>query len=472
MSEIIETLRALPGVSVTDTPEDMAGNLIDWRRRFSGKARAVVAPDSTEAVSAVMRACWDAGVPVLPQGGNTSMCGGSVPDDSGTAIILSLSRMNRIRSIDPEDDSVTVDAGCVLQVVQEAALDHDRLFPMSLGAEGSCQIGGNIATNAGGTAALRYGNMRDLVLGIEAVLPDGTIWNGLRTLRKNNSGYDLKHLFIGSEGTLGIVTGAALRLFPRPAAEATTLLFFATADAALKTAATLRAAFPGELSALELLSRSEQDIVARHFPDRALAMPEGTGWTLLVEVAGAGTEADLQDKLMAALEAPMEAGDVLDAILASNERQREAIWLPRHSVTEANMHEGMGLTHDIAIPIGKVPEFLTRADALLAEKLPDATPVVVGHLGDGNMHYIAMFTREFWAKLDDPKVFTKDVGHLLNDIAADLGGTFSAEHGIGTMHLPDMARYKAAPELAMMHAIKATLDPKGLMNPGRLLPAQ
>ncbi|MBJ2152730.1 FAD-binding oxidoreductase [Paracoccus sp. IB05] len=470
MSDILSRLRAIPGLAIVTDADDMAPHLVDWRRRHSGAALALVLPSDTAAVSAVLRACFETGTPVFPQGGNTSVCGGSVPDESGAGIILNLARMNAIRKIDADDDSIIVEAGCILQKVQEAAASADRLFPMSLGAEGSCQIGGNIATNAGGTGVLRYGNMRDLVLGLEVVLADGTVWEGLRTLRKNNSGYDLRNLFAGSEGTLGVITAAALRLFPRPPHTLTAMLAARGNDAVLALARQLRSAFPGEVSALEILSQSQMAIVLRHVPGAKLALPEDADWYLLAEVSGSTAPEALEERLTDALAPAFEAGAVLDAVLATSERQRGELWGLRHHVTEGNVKEGMGLTHDIAVPLAQIGPFIAAAGAWLARELPQAVPVVVGHLGDGNLHYIAMFSHADWAAVSDKPGLTAHLNHALYDIAAAMGGTFSAEHGVGSIHIADMARYKPEAELRMMRAIRQLLDPKGLMNPGRVLP--
>ncbi len=470
MSDILTRLRAIPDLTLATEPADLAPHLVDWRRRHHGHALAVAFPATTAAVAATLRACSETGTRVFPQGGNTSVCGGSVPDGAGGAIIVNLGRMNRIRALDADDDSIVVEAGCILQTVQEAAAGVDRLFPMSLGAEGSCQIGGNIATNAGGTGVLRYGNMRDLVLGLEVVLADGTVWDGLRTLRKNNSGYDLKNLFIGAEGTLGIVTAAALRLFPRPPHGLTAMLALSGTEAALALARHLRAAFPGEVSALEIMSHSQMSIVLRHIPGAKLALPGDAAWYLLVELAGSTPPEALEERLGAALSPALERGEILDAVLAGNERQRAALWGLRHHVTEGNVKEGMGLTHDIAVPLARIGAFIAGAEAWLARELPQARPVVVGHLGDGNLHYIAMIGHEDWAAVADKPALVSRVGHALYDIAAGLGGTFSAEHGIGSIHTGDMARYKPPVELDLMRRVKALLDPQGLMNPGRVLP--
>lgn len=470
--DALSRLSAIPDLGVVSDPHDMETHLVDWRRRHRGTALAVLFPATVEAVSAALRLCGELTLKVFPQGGNTSVCGGSVPDTHGGSVVLNLARMNRIRALDPDDDSMIVDAGCILAEIQQAAAHAGRLFPMSLGAEGSCQIGGTIATNAGGTAVLRYGNMRDLVLGLEVVLPDGTIWNGLRTLRKNNSGYDLRNLFIGSEGTLGIVTGAALKLVAQPSSTVTGFLAVSCAKACVAIGQRLRQAFPGEVSALEIMSRSQIDIVLRHIDQARLPLSQTAPWYLLIEISGAAASADLEERATEVLAGFMEDGDVADAVLASNARQRDELWALRHNVTEANVKHGMGLTHDIAVPIARIDRFVDRAGDALAASVPEARPVVVGHMGDGNLHYIAMIPHEDWARVEDKPLRALNVGHLLYDIALDLGGTFSAEHGIGSIHVADMARYKPSEEVRMMRQIKTLLDPAGMMNPGRVLPAQ
>ncbi|QCP53282.1 FAD-binding oxidoreductase [Trinickia violacea] len=470
--KIAETMRELVGAAnVVNAAADMSPHLIDWRKRHTGTAACVVFPRNVEQVSRVLAHCNANGIKVFPQGGNTSVCGGSVPDASGNSILLNLGKMNRILEINANDNSMTVEAGCILADLQEAALEADRMFPLTLGAEGSCQIGGNIATNAGGTNVVRFGNTRDLVLGLQVVLPDGKVWNGLRTLRKNNSGYDLKNLFVGSEGTLGVVTAASLKLFPKPRAVATALLGFDTVDAAVQAGIALQSAFPGELVGLELISQSEFEISLRHAAKARNPFQHTPLWMVLVELAAStGTSEALADRLTEALEAPSETGAIVDAVIASSEQQRGDLWHIRHSVTEANGREGMGLTHDIAVPTYRIPDFVAQAGAALAEHYPMAVPVIVGHMGDGNLHYIAMFTHEFWAQVPDKMRMQRDVSHLLYDIAAAMGGTFSAEHGIGSLHVEEMSRYKDAQELAMMRQIKDLLDPNDTMNPGRVLP--
>lgn len=457
--------------NVMDAQSDMEPHLVDWRKRHSGKAACVVFPRTTEQVSTVLAFCNDNAVKVFPQGGNTSVCGGSVPDHSGQSVLLNMRKMNRIIELNPRNNSMTVEAGCVLADIQAAALDADRLFPLTLGAEGSCQIGGNIATNAGGTNVLRFGNTRDLILGIEVVLPDGRIWNGLRSLRKNNSGYDLKNLFIGSEGTLGVVTAATLKLFPRPRAVATAMLGVETVSAAVDEGLKLQAAFPGELVGLELISQSEFEISLRHAANTRNPFQKTPSWTVLVELAAAtGTSEALADRLTDALSQSFTDGVVQDAVIASSEQQREDIWRIRHSVTEANGREGMGITHDIAVPTYRIPDFVELAGRALTEHYPAAVPVVVGHMGDGNLHYIAMFPHAYWAGVEDKAGVQLKLSHILYDIAAEMGGTFSAEHGIGSLHVSEMGVYKDPAEIALMQQFKQLLDPKDTMNPGRVLP--
>jgi FAD/FMN-containing dehydrogenase len=471
---IVESMRELAGAAnVVTAAADMAPHLIDWRRRHTGIAACVVFPRSVEHVSAVLAFCNANGVKVFPQGGNTSVCGGSVPDASGNSILLNLGKMNRVLEINAQDNSMTVEAGCILADLQQAALDADRMFPLTLGAEGSCQIGGNLATNAGGTNVVRFGNTRDLVLGLQAVLPNGKVWNGLRTLRKNNSGYDLKNLFVGAEGTLGVITAASLKLFPKPRAVATALLGFDTVDAAVQLGITLQSAFPGELVGLELISQSEFEISLRHAAKARNPFERTPAWMVLVELAAStGSNEALADSLTDALEAPSGNGTIVDAVVAASEQQRRDLWHIRHHVTEANGREGMGLTHDIAVPIYRIPDFVAQAGAALAEHYPQAVPVIVGHMGDGNLHYIAMFSHAFWAEVPDKPRMQSEVSHLLYEIAASMGGTFSAEHGIGSLHVEEMSLYKDPQELAIMRQVKDLFDPNDTMNPGRVLPAR
>lgn len=464
-------LRAVLGEgAVLNGAADKDKYLHDWRDRHHGRARCVVLPRSTREVAAVLRLCNAHAVPVFPQGGNTSVCGGSVPSESGDGVVLSLERMTAVRDVNARNNSITVEAGCVLAAVQEAAKAADRYFPLSLGAEGSCQIGGNIATNAGGTSVVRYGNTRDLVLGLEVVLPDGRIWNGLRTLRKDNSGYDLKNLFIGSEGTLGVVTAASLKLFPLARTVLTALFALDNIHDVVTLAEKLHRQFTGELVALELISASELDIVLRHIPGSSCPLATKGRWQLLVELASSAEEAALADQLHACAEDAMARDLVLDAVVATSEKQRERLWQLRHNVTEANKREGMGLTHDIAVPVYQIPAFIEQAGAMLRTRYPGVEVVIVGHIGDGNLHYIGMLSHEAWRAVEDKPAYQQRLAHDLYDIAIAMGGTFSAEHGIGSLHLHEMSLYKDPVELDLMRQVKCVLDPKGIMNPGRVLP--
>jgi len=474
MESVVSLIAQLNGLlgerSVLVDAADQRKYLHDWRDRHRGRALCVVLPRSTQEVAAVLRLCHERGVPVFPQGGNTSVCGGSVPSEAGDGIVVSLERLQAVREVNARNHSMTVEAGCVLAAVQQAARAVDRYFPLSLGAEGSCQIGGNIATNAGGTSVVRYGNTRDLVLGLEVVLPDGRIWNGLRTLRKDNSGYDLKNLFIGAEGTLGIVTAATLKLFPLAPTTLTAMFALDDIHQAVALGETLQKRFPGELVALELMSRSELEIVLRHIPGSQCPLGRRGQWQLLVELSAAADAEALAAQLDACVEGLIASGAVLDAVVASSEKQRAQLWHLRHNVTEANKREGMGLTHDIAVPVYRIPDFIEQAGAMLRERHPGAEVVIVGHIGDGNLHYIAMLSHAAWAALPDQPAYQQRLAHELYDIAVPMGGTFSAEHGIGSLHLQEMRRYKDPVEIELMQQVKALLDPKGIMNPGRVLP--
>lgn len=470
--DIISAMRAIAGdAGVLTDPHDVAPHMIDWRKRHSGTAACVVFPRSTEQVSALLAYCNEHRVKVFPQGGNTSVCGGSVPDHDGNSVLVNLAKLNQIREVNAPNNSITVEAGCILADIQSAALDAGRLFPLSLGAEGSCQIGGNLSTNAGGTNVVRFGNTRDLVLGLEVVLADGRIWSGLRTLRKNNSGYDLKNLFIGAEGTLGIVTAASLKLFPKPSARATAMLAFAEVQDAVSQGLSLQGQFPGELVGLELISRSEFEISLKHVAKTRNPFELTPEWIVLVELAASsGTSEALTDRLTDYLREAFEEGVIRDAVVAANEQQRADLWKIRHSVTESNVREGMGLTHDIAVPTYRIPDFIEQAGVALRQHYPAATPVVVGHMGDGNLHYIAMFGHEDWAAVEDKQKTQLELSHVLYDIAAAMGGTFSAEHGIGALHVPEMAKYKDAVEIELMQSIKRLFDPLDTMNPRRVVP--
>ena len=464
----VERLRALVGPAglLTD-PADTAPYLADWRGRYRGEAEAVVRPASTAEVAAVVAACAQAGVAVVPQGGNTGLCGGSVPVSGRRQIVLSLARMNRIRELDAANNTLTVEAGCVLQVIQEAARDADRLFPLSLGAEGSCQIGGNLSTNAGGEAVLRYGNARDLVLGLEVVLPDGRVWDGLRGLRKDNTGYDLKQLFIGAEGTLGVVTAAVLKLFPRPTATATAFLGVADPATAVALLSVLRGAVGDRLTGFELMSRLCLELVLRHVPDTADPLREAHLWYVLVELSDSGDSADLAERLMDALAPAMERGQVRDAVLAQSEAQGESLWRLRDSMAEAQKAEGISIKHDVSVPVSRMARFIEEASRALERAFPGVRIVAFGHIGDGNVHYNVSFAdpAQNAAFIED----SEPVNRVVYEVVAALSGSISAEHGLGQLKRDEIRRYKSPLELELMRAIKRALDPQNLMNPGKVI---
>ncbi|MBB3966166.1 FAD-binding oxidoreductase [Rhizobium metallidurans] len=467
--QIVAEIEARLGAKNIRTGADAEGFLEDFWGRARGKTLCVALPASTQEVSDVLSICFHHKIAVFPQGGNTSTCLGAVPDASGRSIVLSLSRMNRILSVDPLDASIAAEAGCILADIQEAAVKVDKFFPLSLGAEGSCQIGGNVSTNAGGTSVLRYGNTRDLVLGMEVVLPDGRIWDGMRTLRKNNTGYDLKHLFIGAEGSLGIITKVSLKIFPSLPHLTSALISFE--DIVNLTAFTepLRKTFDTSIIAMELISGSEVRIVKEMMPDLSVPYDQNVGWFLLVDIVSDG-QGDIADRLQDVLGGAMEDGHITDVLISANEAQRAAIWKLRHSVTESHKKYGMGMSHDVAVPIGDIPRFIQIAKAKVDEAFPQADIAIVGHVGDGNLHYNVIFEKSRWAAIPDQSKMRKDVYKVIYDIAAGMNGTFSAEHGIGALHVAEMKTYKSEIELEMMKGVKSLFDPHNIMNPGRILP--
>lgn len=463
--------QALGADALLHSEADLAGYTEDWRGRYKGPALCVALPGDTRQVSEIVRLCHAHGTPVLPQGGNTSLCGGAVPAAEGRPpVIVNLSRMRRIRRVDAANNSMEVEAGCVLAAVQDAAAAEGRLYPISLGAEGSCQIGGTIATNAGGTGVLRYGNTRDNILGLEVVLPDGSIWNGLTALRKNNTGYDLKHLFIGAEGTMGIVTAAVLKLHPLPTAHAVAWLAPESPQAALDILGRFQRACGSRLSAFEMIDSNQLDVVMEHVPGRKNPLAGVHPWHVLVELSDTGGDAGLQDLLQQILEQASEQGLLRDAVVASNGAQRAALWEVRHSVSEGNKKAGVGLTTDTAVPVSAVPRFIDEATRAVRALVPGLPVLIVAHLGDGNVHFIPFFTFDAWNALPDRDAMAASIRRAVNDVADALGSTFSAEHGVGRSSLAEMAHYKSPVELAMMRAVKQAFDPDHLFNPGRLLP--
>ncbi len=448
-------------------PEEMAPFLEEHRRVYHGAARVVLRPSSTAEVATAVKLCAAARIPIFPQGGNTGLSGGAVPSEDGQGVVLSLSRMNRVRAIDPTDYSITVDAGCILADVQKAAEAVARLFPLSLGAEGSCQIGGNIATNAGGIATLRYGNMRSLVLGLEVVLPDGEVWAGLRALHKDNSGYDLKHLFIGAEGTLGIITGATLRLFPRPGEVETGFLGLSRLEDAMELFSRARIASGDQLTAFELIPRFGLEMAARHVEGVADPLDKAYPWYVLFEMSSSTAQAAIKQTLETFLADAVAANLVQDGVIAASGTQTDALWRIREGLGRALRFEGGSIKHDVSVPVSCVARFITRACAAASERLPGIRPLPFGHVGDGNIHFnlhqqIAMDTAAFLARQEE-------FNRLVHDIVVDLGGSISAEHGIGRLKVGELAHYKSAIELALMHRIKRMLDPHGIMNPGKVL---
>jgi FAD/FMN-containing dehydrogenase len=463
--------RVLGEPAVLTEPHDLAPHIEDWRGRYSGGAACVVLPESTEQVAEIVRICVEQHVPILPQGGNTSLCGGAVPADTGkTTVIISLARMRRIRSIDPTNNTMVVDAGCVLASVHEAAESAGRLYPVSLGAEGSCHIGGTIATNAGGTSVLRYGNTRDNVLGLEVVLADGTIWDGLYALRKNNAGYDLKHLFIGSEGTLGIITGAVLKLHPLPKSRAMSWLSVEDPAAALEILGLFQRTCGNSLSAFELMSETQIRNVLDHIPGRRCPVSSTAGWHVIVELTDTNGDEALASTMQAVLEEAFAAGRLRDCVVAANAAQCAAIWQFRHSVSEANKKAGVGLTSDTAVPVSQVPIFIGNATEAVHAIIPGLEIIVVAHMGDGNVHFIPAFPHDVWQALPDRANTAERIRRAVNDAACKLGGTISAEHGIGQTLRDELVHSKPAIELALMRTVKNALDPLGLFNPGKVLP--
>lgn len=449
----------------------MAPYLLDWRGRYRGTARAVVRPSETSQVAAIVRACREARVAIVPQGGNTGLCGGATPRPGDGSIVVSMTRMKRIRRIDPLDNSLIAEAGCTLAAVQAAAAETDRLFPLSLASEGSCVIGGNIATNAGGVHVLRYGSMRQLVLGVEVVLPDGQVWDGLRSLVKDNTGYDLRQLFIGSEGTLGLITAAVLKLFPRPRQRAVAWLNIASAQAAITLLDAVKQRFGERVSAFELVSRNALDVVLRQMPDARAPLTAPSEWSVLLELADVDADAPLESMLEREIEQQFECGVVTDAVIASSIAQCQRLWALRENISEAQRLEGVSVKHDISVPVSVIPRFLQWAGTALQRSFPGVRIVVFGHVGDGNLHYNLSSTD---STINESLIAqTPELNRVVHDVVAECGGSISAEHGLGQLKRDEVVRYKPAVELALMRQIKQTFDPLGLMNPGKVLsPAQ
>jgi len=449
---VIDALREIVGKSnVLTAPEDTRPYFTDWRRQYSAPAECVVRPGSTDEVSRVVALCAREGVAVVPQGGNTGLVGGSVPTGERREVVLALGRMNRIRNLDALNDTITVEAGCVLAAVQRAAEDAGRLFPLSLAAEGSCQIGGNLSTNAGGVNVLRYGNAREQVLGLEVVLPDGRVWDGLRALRKDNTGYDLKHLFLGAEGTLGVITAAVLRLYPLPTARVTAWVALASPREAVELLAALRSQVGDRVSAFELISRTCLEAVLAHVPGTRDPLPQRHPWYVLIDFGDSGPAEALRTQVENSLQS-------LDAVLAQSEEQARQLWRIRESIPEAQF---TNVKHDISVAVSRTPEFIERTGRALEKAFPSARPYVFGHVGDGNLHYNvgpeALLARR------------GAVSDVVYQAVDELGGSISAEHGLGQLKRETIRDHKQPLELELMRALKRTLDPAGLMNPGKVI---
>ena len=469
---LLDSLRRIVGDINVLTHDDPAADLSaweqDWRKRVRGTALAVVRPGSTQQVADVVKACAAAGTSIVPQGGNTGLVVGSTPDNSGTQVVLSLQRMSAVRAVDPGNSTITVEAGCVLQNLQTAAEQAGFLFPLSLGAEGSCTIGGNLATNAGGTQVVRYGNARELCLGVEVVTAQGEIWDGLSGLRKDNTGYDLRDLFIGSEGTLGIITAATMKLYPQPAAQLTAWAAVASLEDAVALLVLAQKRLSAGLTGFEVMGQFALSLVDKHYPHLRVPLWKDAPWCVLLENSDSESEDHARTQFESLLEAALEQGLVSDAVVAENITQANNLWHIRESISLAQAEEGLNIKHDISIPVSRIPEFVRQADAALAAAIPGVRFVNFGHLGDGNLHYNIQAPAE-----GDAKVFLSEQEENVNTIVYDtvqaFDGSISAEHGVGELKRHKLVKHKSPVALGMMRAIKCALDPQGLMNPGRVL---
>ena len=468
MDKILDALRAIVGDAHVLTGGDLSAWELDWRKRARGKALAVVRPADTAQVAAVVSACAAAGVPMVPQGGNTGLVGGSTPDASGRQVVLSLQRMNAVRAIDTANLTMTVEAGCILQTLQETAEKAGFLFPLSLAAEGSCTIGGNLGSNAGGTQVVRYGNTRDLCLGLEVVTAQGEVWEGLTGLRKDNTGYDLRDLFIGSEGTLGIITAATMKLYPMPAAQLTAWAAVPSMDAAVTLLGLAHRHLGAGLTGFEVMGQFALGLVAKHFKQQRVPLYADTAFCVLLENSDHESESHAREQFERLLETAMEEGCVTDAVVAENLQQAHQLWHVRESIPLAQAEEGLNIKHDISVPVSLIPEFVRVTDELLATAIPGVRLVNFGHLGDGNLHYNVQAPAE-----GDAAAFLREqeenVNTLVYDSVQAFGGSISAEHGVGSLKLDKLEKHKSPVALHLMRAIKRGLDPENLMNPGRVM---
>ena len=468
MTTLIDTLRHLVGAPHVLTEGDLSAYEMDWRKRIQGKALCVVRPGSTEQVAAVVKACAAAGVSIVPQGGNTGLVVGSIPDDSGRQVLLSLQRMNAVRAVDGENLTITVESGCVLQNLQQAAEQAGYLFPLSLGSEGSCTIGGNLSTNAGGTQVVRYGNSRELCLGLEVVTAQGDIMQGLTGLRKDNTGYDLRDLFIGSEGTLGIITAATLKLFPLPAASLTAWAAVPSMRDAVKLLGLAHQHLGAGLTGFEVMGQFALSLVDKHYPQLRVPLFKETPWCVLLENADSESEEHARTRFEALMETAFEQGCVTDAVVAESLTQARNLWHIRESITLAQAEEGLNIKHDISLPVSAIPAFVEATDAELTREIPGVRLVDFGHLGDGNLHYNVQAPEG-----GDTKVFLETqeerVNHIVYQNVRRFNGSISAEHGVGSMKVDSLPDYKDPTALALMATLKRALDPHNTLNPGRVV---
>jgi FAD/FMN-containing dehydrogenase len=459
---------AIGATHVLTEANDTAPFLTDWRKRYRGEACAVLLPANTEEVAKLVRLAREYRVAIVPQGGNTGLVGGATPDTSGTQAVIGLRRLNRIRDVDPHNNTITVEAGVVLADMQARAEQEQRLFALSLAAEGSCTIGGNLSTNAGGTGVLRYGNTRDLCLGLEVVTPQGDIWDGLRGLRKDNTGYDLRDLYIGAEGTLGIITAAVMKLYPAPVARVTALAALASPHAALDFFAIAQRFAGPLLTGFELMSDFSLQLVNTHFPQMRYPFAQRHKQTVLLELSDNESEDHGRALFERMMEHAMQEGLVEDAVVAASLAQSQAFWDLREHIPLAQAQEGLNIKHDIAVPISRLGHFIDETDALIAEAVPGSRMVTFGHLGDGNLHYNVQAPVGV-----DPKAFLAEFQSPINALVYERvhahRGSISAEHGLGQLKVDEAMRYKSPVEIRLMHALKTALDPENLMNPGKLL---
>jgi len=457
---LLDRLKAVVGPAGFSTdPDELAPHLTEWRNRFVGKTPLLLKPARTDEVAAIVRLCAEEQVGIVAQGGNTGLVGGQIPRAEGCDLLVSMSRMNKIRRVDAVDNTMVVEAGCTLAAAQEAAAEVDRLLPLSLAAEGTSQVGGNLSTNAGGIHVLRYGNARDAVLGLEVVTPDGTAWDGLRALRKDNTGYDLKHLFIGAEGTLGIITAAVLKLYPRPRQIQTLMASTSDPDKVLALLALARDLTGDGVYAFEMISRFALELVVRHIPGTADPLAAPAPWYVLTDLTVPRETAE------AYLAAAFERNLIEDAVLAGSAAQSKALWKLRESISESQKHEGGSIKHDISVPVSRIPAFMREALAAAEQLIPGIRPVPFGHVGDGNLHF--NFTQPLGMDTQAYLDRWQALNRVVHDIVVTHGGSISAEHGIGVLKREEARRYKSEVELDLQRRIKQALDPKGIMNPGK-----